>query len=315
MEPLHLPNSGNSCWIASSINALRSLRNFSEGVTLESILGKALNQKKTPALELYKWCRECLHKGSAEGKDTDPEDPAEFLVTLFDDEEQIPSQCFENTRTKTMQCSICHHERTMIDKEKILIISQLNPLECKPVQQAIYREFGYNIQTYTPPRLSISAIPDGAVSAEQAAETRDAPTDQLGETWWRCDDNCIQNCSIAKRTSMPYILFYTARDKRCEFPEEPSEAPQIQSVAPRDSVEIQCEGSCNQTQKHNIFVSNYETNKALIVHITCPQAMDLGCLERTLLDNNQIPYDLTAVLCKVSMAGSCHYITYRRQCS
>jgi len=282
-------------------------------VPLESILGKALNQKKTPALELYKWCRECLHKGSAEGKDTDPEDPAEFLVTLFD-EEQIPSQCFENTRTKTLQCSICHHERTMVDKEKILIVSQLNPFECKPVQQAIYREFGYNIETYAPP-----SIPAPQVSAEEAVDTiRDAPTDQvgdqLGEMWWRCDDNRIQICSILKRTSMPYILFYTARDKRCEFPEESSKAPQIQSIAPRDSVQIQCEGSCNQPQKHNIFVSNYETNKALIVHITCPQAMELGCLERTLLDNNQIPYDLTAVLCKVSMAGNCHYITYRRQC-
>lgn len=308
MEPVHLPNLGNSCWAASLINALRSLRNFSEGVPLESTLGKALNQKKIPVLELYKWCRECLHNGSAEGKDQDPEDPAEFLVTLFD-KEQIPTQCFENTRTKTLQCSICQHERTMIDKEKILIISQLNPLECKPVQQAIYREFGYNIQTYTPPSINIPAA-----SAEQAAEARDAPTNHLGKIWWRCDDNCIQICSIVKRKSMPYILFYTARNKRYEFPARSSEAPQIQSVAPRDSVEIQCEGSCGRPQKHNIFVSNYETNKALIVHITCPQAMELGCLERTLLDNNQVPYDLTAVLCKVSMAGNCHYITYRRQC-
>ena len=258
--------------------------------------------------KLYKWCRDCLHKGRGlKGHDTDPEDPAEFLMTLFD-EASVPTECFENHRTKTLRCRGCQHEKNVQDTEKILMVSQLNPFSKKPVQEAICKEFGYRIQTYYPN----SHVTQCIGSAEKA---RDACTVQE-ELWTLCDDNTIQTVSTAARLVEPYLLFYTSRDERYEYDESPiCEAPCVESMTFYESVCVECDGPCKESQQHDMFVSEYETNKVLVVHVVSPQSIEFDALERNILDNNQTPYDLVAVLCCVRIAQGCHYVTYRRHVS
>ena len=300
--PLRFPNGGNTCWIASSVNALRSLPAFREEVSKKTPLGKAMTDQDIMLKELYTWCRDCLHKGRGlEGHDTDPEDPAEFLMTLFD-EASVTTSCFENRRTKILRCRGCRHEKSVSDTEKILMVSTLNPFSKQPVQEAIYKEFGYSVEIYHPSRGS-------AEKARDACMVQD-------EMWTLCDDNTIQTCNTATRLIQPYLLFYTARDKRYEYNNGADCTPPcIASVTLSEFVDVECDGPCKESQQHDIFVDRYETNKVLVVHVVMPQSIEFDALERSILDNNQTPYDLTAVLCRVSIAQGCHYVTYRRQVS
>lgn len=258
--------------------------------------------------ELYQWCRHCLHNGRGlQGRDTDPEDPAEFLVTLFD-EDSVPSECFENFKTKTFQCEGCKHEKIHCDTEKILMVSQLDCFSQKPVQEAIYEAFGYRIQIHNP----VSPIP---AYQQSSTRTRDVSASK-DEMWWRCDDAIIELCSTVTKLIEPYLLFYAARDKRHEYDtSHDTMAPCVATVTPFDSVVIECEGPCKEAQPHNMYTSNYETNKVLVIHIVSPQKIEFDALERTILEDNQTPYDLTAVLCRVPIAQGYHYVTYRRQLS
>tara|TARA_B100000035_G_scaffold262904_1_gene234454 strand:+ start:168 stop:1130 length:963 start_codon:yes stop_codon:yes gene_type:complete len=310
--PLRCPNGGNTCWIASSVNALRSLPAFRNQVSKTTPLGKAMTEQDVVLKDLYKWCRDCLHRGRGlEGHDTDPEDPAEFLMTLFDDA-SVSTSCFENHRTKILRCRGCKHEKKTRDTEKILMVANLDPYSKKPVQEAIYKEFGYTVEMYHPSRES--ALGSGLGSAEKA---RDACLSQ-DKLWTLCDDNSLQSCSTAAKLVEPYLLFYAARDERYEYGDEDranSAPPCVASVTLCETVSVECEGPCKESQQHDMFVNEYETNKVLVVHIVAPQLIEFDAIERSILDNNQTPYDLTAVLCRVRIAQGCHYVTYRRQVS
>ena len=223
---------------------------------------------------------------------TTPEDPAEFLVALFDTD-GVSCKAFESVRTMVKCCEACGFVRTERLSECMMIIPRI-PNTISPLQRALDREFGFH------------------VSAGEARDFVPALGGIPGEKWWLCDDEVIKEVSLT--SAAPYLLFYVERgagtrsmkvDKEDTFadPEELDEET-ISMLLPAVSQtqELDCEGKCKgEKTKHSVFVGSYEASDVLIVHVQCPGIMPLDHVERTLfaseeeVNDNQAPFDLVAM--------------------
>ena len=314
LENLH--NLGQTCWCASAIQALRSVPVFGAQFTAEkTLLGEALRagaiDAKTVKM-LYKASQKILNAPGGS-----PEDPAEFLVTLFD-EEKICCKSFESACTLVKKCTACGHTRTETSNECMMIIPKIE-MCASPLQRALDTEFGFKVPPLVP-------LPRHSVSAEQARDSPFAgPSLGVvpGEKWWKCDDDVVT--VVALTSAAPYLLFYRDRSTLSpgEVPrfdekhsEEDVKARDIEALLPSVSQtrDLDCEGSCKgQKTSHKVFVGVYEASRALIIHVQCPQNMPLSHIERTLFaseeEDDEAAFDLVAMVCRV---GISHYVCYRR---
>ena len=301
-KPLtNMKNEDNSCWCASAIQALRSVRGFAGLLPSTTLLGRALNDDEVPdalVSATYKWARTLLpatYKGS-------PEDPAEFLVRLFE-QQGVPGKLFHSTRHKIMCCARCHHVRAAKTEECLLIIPYI-PKCAKPLEKAIYTDFGYDVKPQ---------------SAETAVETYRDAVSPPGERWWRCDDASVEEVALSVAT--PYLLFYVERGATWSDEEESVDedgTPTYEEIKrtlthtdPKKNLNLDCEGACKKKTSHSVFVNNYETGSAVIVHVSVPRRMHMACIERTLFGNEAggAPFELVAIVCRV---GGSHYVCYRK---
>lgn len=297
----NLENLGNTCWCASAIQALRGVRVFSELFPRTTLLGRILNDDKVPTpliAGFYTWARSLL----TATYDSSPEDPAEFLVRLFD-QQGVPEKLFVSMRHKITCCERCHHVRVSKSEECLFIIPYI-PKCANPLEKALYADFGYKI---------------GYTSAEGSADSYRDAVPPKGERWWRCDDNMVTEVALTIAT--PYLLFYVERGASWsidnEGVEEDEEVPlyeeikgTLEHINTKNNLELDCEGSCKRKTPHNVFVSNYETGSAVIIHISMPRRMNLACIERTLFEGESgEPFELTAIICRV---GGSHYVCYRK---
>lgn len=305
-----MTNLGMTCWCASAIQALRSIPVFGAQFLNETtLLGKALLNDEIDQETLKK-----VYKGSQKiisAPQGSPEDPAEFLVALFD-QPRICCKAFESTCTSIKQCNVCGHRRTETKNECMMIIPKIE-LCASPLQRAFDKEFGFKVGPET--RIQHSA--------EQARDFGPSLGVVPGEKWWKCDDDVVT--IVALTCATPYLLFYKDRSKL-----RPGEVPQFEDkhdeedVDPNDieallpsvseTRDLDCEGDCKgQKTSHKVFVGVYEASHALIVHVQCPQNMPLSHIERTLFaseeEDDQAAFDLVAMVCRV---GICHYVCYRR---
>jgi len=300
--PLHnLENLGNTCWCASAIQALRGVRVFSELFPRTTLLGRVLNDDKVPAALVagfYSWARTLL----TATYDGSPEDPAEFLVRLFD-QKDVHEKLFASMRHKITCCERCHHVRASKSEECLFIIPYI-PKCAKPLEKALYADFGYKI---------------GYTSAEGLVDSYRDAVSPKGERWWRCDDNIVTEVALTVAT--PYLLFYVERgaswsvdDEGVDEEEEILSYEQIKNtlehIDKKNNLELDCEGDCKRKTPHSVFVNNYETGSAVIMHVSMPRRMNLGCVERTLFqDKTGQPFELSAIICRV---GGSHYVCYRK---
>ena len=319
LPPLpRLFNLGNSCWCAAAVQALRAVgvvfhRQFKDNTLLARAL-RADRLSDTELRRLYTQSRKII-KAAA----TTPEDPAEFLVALFDTD-GVSCKAFESERTIVKCCDACGFVRTERLKECMMIIPRISN-GVSPLQRALDTEFGFHVSS---PHISEEAV--GACSAEEARDFVPALGGIPGEEWWLCDDEHIKKVSLT--SAAPYLVFYVERasgtrnmevDREDTFadPEELDEET-ISMLLPTVSQtqELDCEGKCKgKKTKHSVFVGSYEASDVLIVHVQCPKLMPLNHVERTLfaseekVNDNQVPFDLVAMVCRV---GTCHYVCYRR---
>lgn len=316
-EPLkNLHNLGQTCWCASAVQALRSVPVFGaqfakQTTLLGAVLRAAAIDDKT-LKRLYRASQKILNAPGGS-----PEDPAEFLVTLFD-QEKICCKSFESARTLVKKCTVCGHTRTETSSECMMIIPRIE-MCASPLQRALDTEFGFKVPPLAPKERQ-------GVSAEKARDSPFAgPSLGVvpGEKWWKCDDNAVS--VVALTSAAPYLLFYRDRSKLSEgevptFEEKHSEedvdSDDIANLLPSVSQtrELDCEGSCKgQKTTHKVFVGVYEASRALIVHVQCPQHMPLDHIERTLFaseeEDDEAAFDLVAMVCRV---GFTHYVCYRR---
>lgn len=304
----NLDNLGNTCWCASAVQALRSVRVFAKQFPKTTLLGRVLNDETVSSTlvdAFYKWARSML----TESTNHSQEDPAEFLVQLFD-RKDVSEAAFCSKRHKVACCSRCCHVRSFVSEESLLIVPYL-PKAKKPLRKAIHSEFGFKVNMPNPQ----------AESAESAAELRDAPP-PIHERWWRCDDNIITEVKMT--SAAPYLLFYAERNATLEPSGYDSEASDEDSVPTYEDIKdfisnvdsqsylsMDCEGDCKKKTPHAVFVNSYETSSAVIVHVSIPRYMNLARLERVLFesDGECEPFDLVAIICRV---GGSHYVCYRK---
>ena len=302
----NMANAGNTCWCASAIQALRSVRVFAKLFPRTTLLGRALNDDEVPdalVSAVYAWARTLLTATYAGS----PEDPAEFLVRLFD-QPNVPEQLFTSTRCKITCCERCHHVRAVKNEENLLIIPYI-PTCLNPLQKALHADFGYKVRNE---------------NAEVAAETYRDIVAPVGERWWRCDDDVVRQVVLSVVT--PYLLFYVERGATWSLDEEnlasdDAKVPaygDIQNTLEKhvnreNNLALDCEGECQKKTSHAVFVNNYETGSAVVVHVSMPRRVNMACVERTLFDaGDGAPFELTAIVCRV---GGSHYVCYRRELS
>lgn len=333
-QPLRgLFNDGNTCWCASAVQALRGVPSFAKQFSLKTLLGKALRQDAIDVAtvkRLYSESRKVIHAGPST-----PEDPAEFLITLFD-KENICAKPFESSKAIAKQCCVCGHVRSETSKECMVIVPSI-PACASPIQRALDIEFGFKVAAA--PKI---ANPQSSTS-QSAEEAKDTETKSFlggvpGEKWWKCDDERVHD-DVSLTSAAPYLLFYAERsvansfneneeekydsdDEMNETTEESSKAPtaeMLEHLLPdvNQIRTLDCEGQCKgKRTKHRVFVYEYEASKALIVHVQCPRSMPLCHIERTLFasegeeKDSSAAFDLQAMVCRVGMS---HYVCYRRE--
>lgn len=346
LAPLrNLHNRGNTCYIASVVQALRSLRRFGEKCGTQSLLGLAVTQpdfKDELVPALYKWCRSCLKNN--EGKGFRQADPSELLMELFD-RKDVNTHCFENTRVTYKECLTCKHVRRASVKEKMLIVTSLPPGNW-PIQRAVDSEFGYALPETVPhahplmpppPPLSMSMYQRSHCGArkrsrESASDAKDRLPDTpvRRESWWRCDDGAVQEVKLT--TATPYVLFYQEREGIVRMGEfETNEDVVVEDAVNKvphrvSGQQVQCqeldcdEGKCHGVKRtHKSCVETYEIGEVLAIQIVFPKQVHMGTVERTLLTrtsetsddpDNQTglkAYDLVSF---VSRVGGAHYVCY-----
>lgn len=309
----NMVNLGMTCWCASAMQALRSVPVFgAQFLNENTLLGKAMLTEEIDVDTLKK-----LYKGSRKiisAPCGSPEDPAEFLVALFD-QKKISCKSFESTCTLVKHCTVCGHTRTETNNECMMIIPKIE-LCASPLQRALDIEFGFKVGPAVRPVVSRE-------SAEQARDQTHTLGVLRGEKWWKCDDNVITVVGLT--SAAPYLLFYRDRSTL-----RPGEVPRFtdqhdeQDVNMEDIADLlpsvaqirqlDCEGACKgQKTTHKTFVGVYEASRALIVHVQCPQNMPLSHIERTLFasedESDETAFDLVAMVCRV---GGSHYVCYRR---
>lgn len=309
----NMTNLGMTCWCASAIQALRSVPVFGAQFLNETtLLGKALLDDEIDAETLKKFYKASRRIISA--PQGSPEDPAEFIVALFD-QKKICCKSFESACTLVKKCSVCGYVRTETNNECMMIIPKIE-MCASPLQRALDVEFGFRAGPAT--RIRPESF--------SAAQTRDSTTSLgvvPGEKWWKCDDDVVT--TVALTSAAPYLLFYRDRSTL-----SPGEVPRFddkhskEDVDPKDieallpsvsqTRDLDCEGDCKgQKTSHKVFVGVYEASRALIVHVQCPQNMPLSHIERTLFaseeEDDEAAFDLVAMVCRV---GISHYVCYRR---
>ena len=298
-KPLYnLQNKGNTCWCASAIQALRSVRVFARLFPRTTLLGRVLNDDEVPdalVSAVYQWARSLLTATYAGS----PEDPAEFLVRLFDQKE-VPGQLFTSTRHTITCCTRCHRVRASKSEECLFIIPYI-PKCNKPLEKALYADFGYIVHNQI-----VNTYRDAA-----------AP---VGERWWRCDDDTVEEVALSVAT--PYLLFYVERGAVWSVEEESAEEDEqtpeyddikdsLRQTDPKNNLQLDCDGACKKKTPHSVFVNNYETGSAVIVHVSIPRRINMACIERTLFaaDADAEPFELAAIVCRVAAS---HYVCYRK---
>ena len=122
-QPLRgLFNDGNTCWCASAVQALRGVPSFANQFSDKTLLGKALRQDTIDAAtvkRLYTESRKVIQAGPCT-----PEDPAEFLITLFD-KKNVSAKPFESSKALAKQCCVCGHVRSETSKECMVIVPSI----------------------------------------------------------------------------------------------------------------------------------------------------------------------------------------------
>lgn len=315
----NMVNLGMTCWCASAIQALRSVSVFGAqflGDSSSTLLGKAMLDDDIDAdtlKKLYRGSRKIISAPSGS-----PEDPAEFLVALFDQKE-INCKSFESTCTLVKQCTVCGHLRTETNNECMMIIPKIETC-VSPLQRALDIEFGFKVGPVQRPQAQLTR---SAESAEQARDQTHALGVVRGEKWWKCDDDVITVVGLT--SAAPYLLFYRDRSTL-----RPGEVPRFADKHTDQDVDLDdierllpfvseirsmdCEGNCKgKKTNHKTFVGVYEASRAFIVHVQCPRNMPLSHIERTLFasenENDETAFDLVAMVCRV---GVSHYVCYRR---
>lgn len=354
LPPLsNLHNRGNTCYIASVVQALRSLHRFARKCDDKSPLGLAvtlpeIRDEMVPAL--YKWCRSCLKNN--EGKGFRQADPSELLMELFD-RKDVDTACFENTRVAYKECLTCSHVRRANSKEKMLIVTTL-PSGNWPIQRAVDREFGYAVEDTTAEHSSVSPLsplspPPPPMSMSQYKSNYSGPNKRMRESasdardreyeapvrresWWRCDDGAVQEVKLT--TAVPYVLFYQERDGIVRMGEfETSEDVVNGAEHSRNSAvaspkvhcqELDCdEGKCSGAKRpHKSCVETYEIGEVLAIQIVFPKRLHMSRVERTLLTrtsetsddpDNQTGLKAYDLVSFVSRVGGAHYVCYRKK--
>ena len=340
--PCRMPNMGNTCYISSALQCLRATSVFVEACDSKSPVGRVMcyHQPSPQSLAVvYQWCRRAL---LLQNRKT-PEDPAEMLVKLFDDDAQlgVSTICFESARTTCKKCRRCGHEKKERDTEKMLIVPFL-PEGQNAVQRAVDSVFGFQSteapalkQQIMKPSLPLVAAKSndldappmtyynynrgfaGAQMTESASAARDRVESKSaytrGEVWYRCDDNIITEVQLT--SAQPYVLFYEERRTAVMPAGSPSQESNGTSRPVIQKLALDCDdGECKSKQEHDVYVSAYELSSALVVHVAVPKVVkDMNDVERTLIagsDDGQRAYDLRAFVARV---GANHYVAYVRK--
>ena len=294
--PFGFPNTGNTCYISSTIQCLSAVRSFREQCHGDNNFERVVYGKYARPADLlrgidaaYQWCRKLMNIQGAS-----PEDPAELLLKLFDEDLNpgMNTSCFENTRAKRKRCTQCNHVTETSSKEKMLIVTCLPAKGASPVQRAVDATFGFQ-------RESVPAAPAAPQPSLPLADTNAPPMSfhnyncgfagpsspvhkttavHENEIWFRCDDETVTPVRLS--SCQPYVLFFEERLTAVPASSGVKESPPAQlSTLPLDCDE----GACKSKQAHETYVSSYDLSTALVIHIAVPQYMNMKTVERTLL--------------------------------
>lgn len=326
--PFGFPNTGNTCYISSTIQCLSAVRSFREQCRGDNELERVVRGKFARPAELlqaiglaYQWCRQLMNiRGASQ------EDPAELLLKLFDDDlnPSMNTSCFENTRTKRKRCTQCNYVTETNSKEKMLIVTCLPAEGQSPVQRAVDDCFGFQ-RVQESAALAAPAAP--AIQAPLPLADTNAPPMSFhnynrgfagpsspvpkptviskNEEWYRCDDESITVVRLS--SCQPYILFYEERQTAVAATTGAEESPPAQL----QTLPLDCDdGACKSKQAHETYVCSYDLSTALVIHIAVPQHRNMALVERTLLvgcDGGKRAYDLVSFCARV---GNNHYVAY-----
>lgn len=324
--PGGFPNTGNTCYISSTIQCLHAVQSFREQCSSNNAFEKVVAKdfaSREDIVAAYQWCRALMNiKGASQ------EDPAELLCKLYDKDLNpgLNTSCFENMCTKRKRCTTCGHTTETSTTEKMLIVTSL-PSGSSPVQRAVDAVFGFKRdvleiqQPVLPAAQALSApantnAPPMAYrnfnrgftgsSSFAANEPADTPS---GEIWFRCDDESVVPVRLSN--AQPYVLFYEERQTAIAAP--PTSASSLPEKV--QTLPLDCdEGACKSKQVHETYVCSYEISTTLCVHVAVPRFQNMDLVERTLLagcaSGGQRAYDLVSFISRV---GDNHYVGYVRK--
>lgn len=324
--PFGFPNTGNTCYISSTIQCLSAVRSFREQCRGDSELERVVLGKFARPAELlqgigaaYQWCRQLMNI-----KRASPEDPAELLLKLFDNDlnPDMNTCCFENTRTKRKRCTQCNHVTETNSKEKMLIVTCLPAKGASPVQRAVDACFGFERQSVpaAPATRAAPAVPlpvadtnappmsfhnyNRGFAGPSLPVPKTTPVCE-DEIWYRCDDESVTPVRLS--TCQPYLLFFEERQTAAAATSGAEESPPAQL----QTLSLDCDdGACKSKQAHETYVCSYDLSTALVIHIAVPQHRNMALVERTLMvgcEGGKRAYDLVSFIARV---GTNHYVAY-----